>query len=264
MYRRYLAGIVTILVFLGLAFQVVSSAPAATIGQPSNTAFLAIYGSPTINGKEPVGGGLARNFGFGENMLFEASTLGKIGLNVKIVHEEKELVTEDAYIGGTLQSNRTGENNPLGFTIQFADFQDSSFAGLGGVPHYSDTSDRPWITTICAPLAEQCRVDPLLTVKVAGVDVKIEDVSLDIGGIVLQGTIWGNWINGKAKIPPCIKLENRPGAAGADQTLIDTQGGTVGKPITSIAGEFCLVSANNDWFKFGSIANEPPITIENK
>ena len=263
MRRKHLAALAAGLSLVGLG-PAASMASAATIGQPPSTAFLAIYGSPSVNGKEPVGGGLARNFGFGENMLFEASTVKGVGKNIEINHEEKTSQSEDDYLGGTLQSNRTGVNNPLGVAVQFVDFQDSTFGGVA-TPHYADTNDRPWIMTICAPGALECRVDPLLTVAAAGVDVKIEDVSLDLGGTVLQGTIWGNWINGKGeKAPPCIKLENRPVKAGADQTLIDTQGGVVGKPITSIAGEFCLISANNDWYKVGAAVKEPAITIENK
>lgn len=260
MRRNYLAAVAVAAVALGSA----GAALAATIGQPANPAFLAIYGSPTINGREPVGGGLARNFGFGENMLFEASTAKGIGRNVEINHEEKKSESEDDYFGFTLQSNKTGENNPLGLTTQFVDFQDTTFGGVA-TPHYADTSDRPWIVTICAPGANLCRVDPLLTVAAAGVDVKIEDVSLDFGGIVLQGTVWGNWINGKGeKSPPCIKLENPPARAGANQTLIDTQGGVVGNRIIAIAGELCLISANNDWYRVGATGKEPPITIENK
>jgi hypothetical protein len=231
------------------------SASAATIGTTTNT-FQAIYGAPIINAKPPIGGGLARSFGFGENMLFVGST--------KIFHEEKEVNSEEVFIGATLQSNETGENNPLALTIQFADFQDSTFGGVVG-PHYADTSDRPWIMTICA--GEKCRLDPRFTVGTP--NVKIEDVSIDANGVVFQGTVWGTWINGKAGkptgTPPCIKLENPPAAAAADQTLFDTQGGIVGNKISSISGELCLVSANNDWYRISkTVFNEPAITIENK
>jgi hypothetical protein len=263
MIRSHLSALVAGVTFLAVGLGVAGSASGALLGQPANTPFQAIYGSPATNGLAiPVGGGLGRSFGFGENMLFEASTEKKIGKNIEINHMEKSGYGEDDYIGGTLQSNKTGENNPLGFSIQFADFQDTTFGGKG--PHYSDTSDRPWITTICAPGAEKCRVDPRFEVGVTKIDVKIEDVSIDLNGVVLQGTIWGQWVNGAERKPPCIKLEKPPLAAGPDQTLIDTQGGIVGQPITSIAGEFCLISANNDWYHISSsIYYEPPITIGN-
>jgi hypothetical protein len=260
MAKRYLSALAVGAALFGLAAGVAGSASAATIGQPSNLAFQAIYGAPNFNGSEPVGGGLARNFGFGENMLFEASTVKKIGKNIEVTHEEKKGVSEDTYLAGTLQSNKTGVNNPLGIAFQFADFQNSSFGG-SATPHYADTYDRPWIATICAPKEETCRVDPRFEVKKSA-DVKIEDVSLEFGGIVLQGTMWGQWINGEKNVPPCIKLENPPASATADQTLIDTQGGTVGRAITGLTGEFCLISANNDWYIIGSTVNEPAITIE--
>jgi hypothetical protein len=261
MYTRYTSAVTVGLAALSLWLAMIGSASAATISQPANT-FLAIYGKPNINAKEPVGGGLARNFGFGENMLFEASTALKIGLNILLTHEEKKLLSEDAYVGATLQSNLTGENNPLALAIQFVDLQDTTFGGVTGA-HYADTYDRPWIMTICAPKAEKCRVDPRFTVG-TGPDVKIEDVSIDANGLVLQGTIWGTWVNGKAGAAPCIKLENPPASAAADQTLFDTQGGTVGLAIAGIDGEMCLISANNDWFRIGSAFNEPAITIENR
>lgn len=263
MFRRPLPVLAGGLASLALGFGVVGSASAALLGQPANTPFQAIYGNPGTNAAAiPVGGGLGRNFGFGENMLFEASTEKKIGKNIQINHLEKEGNGEDDYIGGTLQSNKTGENNPLGFAIQFADFQDTNFGSKG--PHYSDTYDRPWITTICAPGAEKCRVDPRFEVGGTKIDVKIEDVSIELVGTLVQGTIWGQWINGEKGKPPCIRLEKPPPGAGPDQTLIDTQGGVVGLPITSITGELCLISANNDWYHITSaIFNEPAITIEN-
>jgi hypothetical protein len=259
--RKYLSALAVGVALFGLAAVVVGNASAAMIGQPSNLAFQAIYGAPNFNSAEPVGGGLARSFGFGENMLFEASTEKKIGKNIEVTHEEKTEKSEDTYLGGTLQSNKTGENHPLGIAFQFADFQDSSFGG-SATPHYADTTDRPWIATICAPKEEKCRVDPRFEVGTTKIDVKIEDVSLEFGGVVLQGTMWGQWINGEKGVPPCIKLESPPASAGADQTLIDTQGGTVGKAIAGLTGEFCLISANNDWYIIGSTTNEPAITIE--
>jgi hypothetical protein len=70
---------------------VVAQASAATIEAPPKP-FVAIYGSPAATTENAVkemaiGGGLGRNFGFGENMLFKAGdgvgepiliTLGKL------------------------------------------------------------------------------------------------------------------------------------------------------------------------------------------
>lgn len=107
-------------------------------------------------------------------------------------------------------------------------------------------------------------MDPRFEVG-AGPNVKIEDVSIDLNGVVLQGTVWAQWINGEKGKAPCIRLEKPPANATADQTLIDTQGGIVGTPITAISGEACLISANNDWYTITStILNNPAIIIENK
>lgn len=133
MFSKRPLALVIGLALLSLELGVAGPASGALIGQPANSPFQAIYGSPGTNKLAiPVGGGLGRNFGFGENMLFEASTEKKIGKNFEITLGEKEKekeksTSEDVYIGGTLQSNKTGENNPLGFAIQFADFQDSTF-----------------------------------------------------------------------------------------------------------------------------------------
>jgi len=249
------------LALVAFAALTVGQASAATMkNETSKLALLAIYGNPGTNGATvPVGGGLGRNFGFGENMLFEASTEKKIGKSLEITLLEKVAKAEDSYIGGTLMSNTTGENNPLSFGIQFVDFQDST---VGGVltQSYADTWDRHWISEICPTAAVKCRVDPLFEDERS---VKIEDVSFDLGGIVVQGTVWGKWADGKAKEPPCIVLENKPAKAAADQTLIDTQGGVVGAAISNIAGTACLISANNDWYTVGA-KSEPAITIENK
>jgi hypothetical protein len=262
MSRRYLSAFAIAAALFVLVAVATGSASAATIGQPANLAFQAIYGAPNFNGAEPVGGGLARSFGFGENMLFEASTEMKIGKSIEVTYEEKTGKAEETYLGGTLQSNKTGENHPLAIAFQFADFQDSSLGG-SATPHYADTYDRPWIATICAPKEEKCRVDPRFEVlSLSKGNVKIEDVSLEFGGVVVQGTLWGQWINGEKGVPPCIKLESPPALAAADQTLFDTQGGTVGNPVTGITGEFCLISANNDWYIIGGTTNEPAITIE--
>ncbi|HWY90391.1 MAG TPA: hypothetical protein VNY31_06935 [Solirubrobacteraceae bacterium] len=224
---------------------------------------LAIYGNPGANGAEiPVGGGLGRNFGFGENMLFEASsiTTPAIGKNLKIKLAGKTAEARESFVGGTLLSNKTGEGNALSFAVQFADFQDNVVTEAL-TPSYADTYDRPWIAEIC-PLNEgkkECRIDPSLTeVAAAGRTVKIEDVSFDLSGTVVQGTVWGKWKPGK---PSCIALENKPAGAGADQTLIGTQpAAVVGLAIEAIEGEPCMESANNDVY----VGHVEEVTIKNE
>ena len=257
----------------------VGQASAAVIGRPLNTAFLAIYGNPGSNGTGavPVGGGLARNFGFGENMLFEA-TKGKtnqVALEIEFPAIKDIFRVEESFIGGTLMSNKTGIGNPVGLTVQFVDFQ-HNFAGEPTkevlTPVYADTSDRPWLVNIC-PLKEagtECRIDPLISeANELPRTVKIEDVSFDIGptaaasGIVVQGTVWGRWENGKAGVPPCIELLNPATAAGANQGLNVTQPvALLGQKAPIVKGRVCLISANNDWYS-SSIAFEPEITIKN-
>lgn len=221
----------------------------------SVSTFEAIYGNPPGSATLPIGGGLGMNFGFGENMLFEA----KEG----VTNEEKLSITlpgpvvstaTDSLIGGTLMSNKTGANTPLSFGIQFADFQNNTVNGTA-VPAYSDTWDRPWISEICSPASTTCKTDPLFTGP-AG-EVQINDVSFNIGvtgaatAVTVQGTVWGVWSNGSATVPPCIKLNLPPTGAATDQTLVVTKAGsesgeTVGAKITAISGKACLVSANND------------------
>jgi hypothetical protein len=242
----------------------VGSASAALLGQAANTSFLAIYGNPGSNGLTvvPVGGGLGRNFGFGENMLFKSNKAKfEIG-TAKAKAESKE-----AFIGGTLMSNKTGVNNPLSFTVQFADFQFSEVAGVGLFPTYSDTSDRPWITEICsAETGTLCRVDPARAPNALG-EVKVEDVSLNLGpGFVVQGTVWGVWGNGAAGKCPTITLNLPPKEIvekSPDETLYVTQTKAgfpaVGEKLEGIEGVFCLTSANNDWYE----GKEPAITLNN-
>jgi hypothetical protein len=249
----------------------VGSASAATIKAGTNN-LLAIYGNPGTNGASvPVGGGLGRNFGFGENMVFQAGN--GVGTALSITLLTKIAKAEESLIGGTLMSNQSGEGNALSFTIQSVDFQDNNL-GAEATPSYADTSDRPWITEICGVKepgheAKECRIDPQLSeAAAAGRTVKIEDVSFAlknavVGTVVVQGTAWGKWENGEAKKPPCITLEPPPAGAGANQTLIDTQGGEVGKPITAISGKACLISANNDWFTAGA-KSEPAIVLKNE
>jgi hypothetical protein len=231
--------------------------------------FLAVYGSPGTNGEAvPVGGGLGRNFGFGENMMFQASTSAKIGEN--IVFELSEAAAgvkaeiRDSYIGSTLMSNNASEHSSVGLAIQFADFQGSKVNGTL-TPIYADTSDQPWSATICAPGAE-CRVDPLFEVGEEGVNLKIEGVSFNIGpGTTLQGALWATWENGIIEgFPPCITFKKPPTAAKADQTLVVTQSASgipVGTKIKTIAGRACLVSANNNWYS-QSEKTEPAIALK--
>jgi hypothetical protein len=231
---------------------------ALTVGQASGavlkikgsaTGFLAIYGSPSISAAQPIGGGLARNFGFGENMLFRANTTSPAE-PTEITLSGVVAKSEEAYFGGTLQSNKTGANNPVGVTIQFSDFQKNTVGGAAA-PAYSDTSDRPWTATLCSPEAgTTCKADPLVT-SAAG-EFKIENVSFDIGpGTVVQGTIWGKVVNGSATAPLCLSLNLPPATAAADQTLVVTQSSTfaVGTKITAIKGKACMVSANNDYYE---------------
>jgi hypothetical protein len=227
--------------------------------------FLAIYGSPPKEG--PVGWGLGRNFGFGQNLLFKAGGgyAASKPLLIEIAALGMTAKACDSWIGGTLLSNLTGANTPLSIDIQFADFQCSTNAGGVPLPSYSDTSDRPWITEVCSPLAEakKCKVDPLVSVESG--EVKIEDVAFNLGpGLVVQGTVWGKWENGKEKEPPCIKLKAKPEGAGADQNLLVTQpAALVGDAISKIEGRACLFSANNDWVS-QSEKTEPSIEIANE
>jgi hypothetical protein len=68
---------------------------------------------------------------------------------------------------------------------------------------------------------------PTLEVGATGLNVKIDDFSFNapVGGkvMVLQGRLWGTWINStKEKEAPCIELKPKPAAAG-DETLAVTQ-----------------------------------------
>lgn len=227
-----------------------SQASAAKLQEGTTNSLLAVYGSPPTT--VPTGGGLARNFGFGANLLFQATTTSPEAA-LEITLSGVVAKSEDAFIGGTLQSNTTGANNPLGVAIQFVDFQKSTVGGTA-TQSFTGTYDRNWITDICAPGAEECRVDPLLKVKKAGGgegegrNIKIEDVAFNLGpGTVVQGTVWGKFSNGTTTTPACITLENPPAAAAGDQTLIVTQSSTfaVGTKVSAVAGKACLLSANN-------------------
>jgi hypothetical protein len=276
--RSVLLAALAVCAFGALAGQ----ASAALLGQPGNTAFYAIYGFPGASSDKPaaetaIGGGLGRNFGFGENMLFQAGngvgTKLSITLASGIVARARE-----SYIGGTLMSNKTGKNNPLSFAIQFVDFQDNAVLTPTEtkIQSLADTYDRPWISEICSPEAgTACKVDPRIVNNANG-EVKIENVSFDIGpstatstGTVVQGTVWGKWKNGEAKKCPGISI-NLPIAAVEADTLYVTQAtagvSTVGEKITAISGEACLISANNDWYSIAEAPaekEEPAITLKN-
>ena len=231
--------------------------------ESSKAALMAIYGNPASNGASvPVGGGLGRDFGFGETMLFQASTTAKIGKNFHFAFAKETWETSDMYIGATLASNKTGKNQPLGLTIQFVDPQGTINGGKTSEQLYADTFDRPWIAAVCSPETKtECRTDAQYAPTGAG-GVEIEDASLNLGpgGFVLQGTLWGKFRNGAAKQPPCITFESPP--AAGDPSLVITQGASVGATAESVGGEACLISAGNDWYE-GSEANEPAITIGN-
>ncbi|MGH2904967.1 MAG: hypothetical protein ACRDK7_15495 [Solirubrobacteraceae bacterium] len=276
--RKILAVTVVSALASLMAFGAVQASAATLKNETSAKALLAIYGNPGSNGEGvvPVGGGLGRNFGFGENMLFRANTTAEIGKNLAITLGGKVAEARDSYIGGTLMSNKTGEGNPLSFVIQFSDFQANLVEGVA-TQSYSDTFDRPWISEICGvsegTKTKECRIDPLFTeAQQEGRTVKIEDVAFNLGpGIVVQGTVWGKWVNGASKKAPCIKLE-LPAKAVAekspDETLSATQPvADLGASIEAISGEACLISANNDWYNFGTPAadkSEPAITIKNE
>jgi hypothetical protein len=240
------------------------SASAATLSRAAEESFLAIYANPGAAGNTaPVGGGEARSFGYGENMMFEASSQKGIGESLVIDIASRFEDIEDTIFGATLQSNKTGTGVPLGLAFQFVDGQDA------GVPLYSDTGDHRWMASICGVKEEgqkECRVSP--TVKESespGDTVKIEDVGLRYGGNVIQGTMWGKWQNGRSKVAPCIRLELPP--EGENQNgLVVTQGnglGVVGTAV-SLKGEMCLVSAGNEWFAVGGAEEEPAITVTNE
>jgi hypothetical protein len=241
-----LAGLV-LCAMVGLTFGQASGAVVRIKG--SATGLLAIYGSPAVSTAQPIGGGLARNFGFGEDMLFKATnSVPAEGMEITLGGVVNR--SEEAYFGGTLQSNKTGANNPVGFTIEFSDL---ARATIGGqlTALYSDTSDRPWTGTICSPEAgTTCKVDPLVTA--APGEVKFENVALNYGpGTVIQGTMWGKWVNGSATTPPCFSFNLPPSSAAADETLAVTQSTIfpLGTKITAIRGKACLVGANNDYYE---------------
>lgn len=262
--------LVAALVVCPLIALTVGQASAATLKESGGSAFLAVYGNPGANGATgPVGGGLARNFGFAENLLFQACSACTIavGEDVSLTIGGTANEVQDTEVGASLTSNKTGEGNPLSAAIQFIDFQDGTLAG------YTDTYDRPSIMLVCSTKSEKgkCKTDPSFNTPAGS--VKIEDVSIALGApekiTVLQGTVWGKWENGEAKKAPCIKLELPPEGAASDQTLIQTEAtggiGAVGDKITALKGKVCLVSANNSFYKIsGTVSSEPAIEIANE
>jgi hypothetical protein len=229
----------------GLTMAIASQATAATLEDTTaKSALLAVYGNPPET--VPVGGGLGRNFGYGENMLFEADTTAKIGTNLSITIGGVALEAGQTYVGATVLSNKTGESeiektkveNPLSVALQFIDFQQATPAAT-----YADTYDRPSIAEICGSKAT-CRVDPR-AVTAGAHRVKIENISINVGpGTVVQGTVWGTWINGSSTTAPCIELTEPVVAA---DTLYETQGAAVGATAEKFKGQACLISANNNY-----------------
>jgi hypothetical protein len=252
---------------------VVTSASAAVI-ETSTNKFQAIYGNPGVNSETlPVGGGLGRNFGFGENMLFTANaTSPRAVVSITLATAPETTVTSaEADIGATLMSNKTGENHPLGLSIQFVDLQNSK-SGTTSVPWYADTSDRPWITEVCSTAAVngKCKPDSQSGAAAneganAG-EVVIQDASFALtnvpgvtGPVVVQGTVWGTWEGTK---PPCIKLHNppaNPSGVTSENLYVTQPAALIDTKVHAISGTACLVSANNDWFS----GTEPAITITN-
>jgi len=218
MKRKYLSAVFAALALLAVGLTSAGAASAATLKEKEGSFFQAVYGAPAcqngfvenakkeVEKPQPVGCGLGRNFGFGANLLFRASTGAGVGENLKIEIGGVVLTAKDSYIGATLTSNRSGVNNPLSAAIQFADLQFSEGTGVGAAPAFTDTFDRPWISEFCSPAAAagKCKTDPLFETPVGS--VKIEDVSFEvvIGGAinVIQGTVWGVWENGTLRPAP--------------------------------------------------------------
>lgn len=277
MSRKVLFSLCAALAVFAFGTMTVGQASGATLkiaGTNFKEGFLAVYGFPSqVNvpaGSEqterPIGGGLGRNFGFGQNLLFKAGG-GYIGTKpLKIELEGTGVKSEacDSFIGGTLTSNHTGKNNPLSISIQFSDFQCNKVGGVK-TSAFSDTSDRPWITEVCSPeVGTTCKPDP--SVPAAGNAeglVKIEDVSFELGpGTTVQGTVWGKWTQGAAKVPPCVEIKEPP-TGGTGLLVTKSASFLVGTKAKIIEGKACLFSANNDWVS-QSEKEEPAIEIANE
>ena len=248
MTRMYLTALLASLAVVICSVGAATQASAATLEDTTaKSVLLAVYGNPPAT--VPVGGGLGRNFGFGENLLFEAceTCTTPIGKNLGIKIGTEALEAKQTFVGTTLLSNTTGESeiektkveNPVSLAVEFIDFQDASPAAA-----FADTYDRPSIAEICGSKAT-CRVDPRAA-SAGARKVKIENISFDVGpGIVVQGTIWGVWANGNTATGPCIELTAPVIAA---DTLYETQGPAVGAIAENIKGDACVISANNNWF----------------
>jgi hypothetical protein len=261
MSRKIVLSLCVALAVFAFGTMTVGSASGANLVviQPKE-GMLAIYGYPGANSlieakEAPVGQGLGRNFGFGQNMLFQAGGGKGKPLFFEFEFGGKLFKSEscDSFIGGTLMSNKTGKNNPLSFGIEFADFQcNKSGEATKEVltSAYADTTDQKWITEICSPAAAaSCKADPVIAGEEG--QVKIEHVAITVGpGLTVQGVVYGKWKNGAAGKPPCIEIKKSP-SAEALQNLVVTQsaaGITTGTGIKTVGGEACLVSANNDWY----------------
>lgn len=272
--RKSITGLCAALTIFAFGTMTVGEASGANMLalQPKEP-LLAIYGFPGANSIEdnerPVGQGLGRNFGFGQNMLFQAGGGKGRPLSITIAEAFK---TEscDSFIGGTLMSNRTGKGNPLSFGVEFADFQCNRAGEVKKevlTAAYADTQDQKWIAEICSPeaAAKECKSNALIpaTNEEKG-QVTIEHVAIEIRpGLTVQGDVWGKWRSGK---PPCITL-NLPPASVTEQTLVVTKsvvpGLAVGTKVSKVEGEACLISANNSWYS-QSEKSEPEITIANE
>jgi len=267
MSRKCLSILGACLAVFALGAISVGQAAASTMEDvTAKAALLAVYGNPperAVAG-EPIGGGLGRNFGFGENMLFEANTAEAIGKNLTITIGGGALEANETFVGGTLTSNKTPEitvgevkhQSPVSFAIEFIDFQDATPAAS-----FADTYDRHSIGEMCGAKAT-CKVGPREGEEGARL-VKFENISFNVGpGTVVQGTIWGTWINGTATTPPCIELREPPEKASFE-TLYETQGAAVGAKSEKTKGEVCLISANNNWYTVSSTVKlHDAITLE--
>jgi hypothetical protein len=258
-YKIRTISLSTLAVVCVLAVSLVGQASAAKL-ENTTTALLAVYGSPGASGTTlPVGGGLARNFGFGENMLFQATATAP-GEQIEFTLGGVVFGVQNTYLGATLKSNSTGANNPLGLSFQFVNLGHVTIGGTATAV-YTDTSDGAWTTDLCPPASTTCKTDPNFTGP-AG-EVQINDATFDVGpGTVVQGPIFGVWSNGTTTTPSCIKLNLPPTGAAADQTLTVTSSSIfpVGTKITAIKGKACLISANNDYYP----GSTPALTIANE
>jgi hypothetical protein len=274
MYRKFSCGFVAGVSTFLLGLMVVGGASGATLKLAAEKgaahAFVAIYGFPAVHdeAERPVGGGLGRDFSFGETMVFQAGN--GVGSLLSMTINKEVLKARDASISLQLASNHTGANVALGFQVTSADLQDT-FLGAAHEPIYADTTDVPWIGKTCSPsiVAGKCKVDPLVG-SFAGEgaepgEVKIEGVSFDVGpGTVIQGAIWGKWINGGNFKAPCIELHLPAALKGVStETLYETQGAAVGKALEAIKGKACLISANNGWYSVKAEGEEKEEKEEN-